>query len=105
MRKYTTELFRLVTFLICIIGILFLFTSLISKQDGIGMMDSVEPVSISGIISVNGNIPENLSHSSWHKYDTHSVIVQGHFDHPITNGQSLIIWPRNIRLKDRTSVV
>ena len=99
MKRLASELIRLILFIAYIIVVIALFGSFLLPQDGIRMLDSVQPISFTGKVSAEGDAMQDMESMDWHERNVSSVIAIGSFDHEITNGDSLILWPRNLRIK------
>lgn len=63
------------------------------------MLESVTRLSINGIISIDGGPEKEVYETNWHTPINKTLVVNGHFSHDINNGSSLILWPRNLRVK------
>ncbi|MBE5961919.1 MAG: hypothetical protein E7256_11175 [Lachnospiraceae bacterium] len=99
MKRFTWEMMRAIIFLAYSIGLIILFGSFLQQQNGIRMHDTVTPLSISGTISADGGPFQDIQDTDWHTQNVRSVIVTGFFNQNITDGNSLILWPRNLRVK------
>ena len=72
---------------------------LIKYEESIEMIDSVPNISISGLLSIDGGLEQEIAQSNLDPNSIHSISIRGHFNHNITDGKSLILWPRNLRVK------
>ncbi|MDO5292837.1 MAG: histidine kinase [bacterium] len=99
MKKITLDLLRLSLYILYSLGFLLLLASLFQHDHGIGMLEKVHPITISGTVSIDGGPTEEIQTTTWHDGITHSLVVHGYFNKEIKDGDSLILWPRNLRVK------
>lgn len=99
MRKFTTDILRLILFILYVIAILFLLVSLLQKKDGITMADSIVPVEVRGPITSPDTPAIKITRSKSNQQHIKTLTITGTLSHEISNGNSLIIWPRNLRVK------
>lgn len=99
MKNFISLFAKTIIFIIAILCTTFLFLSLLHHEPGIGMLHDVEPLSISGTASIDGRPEEAIQTTLWEDGINRSLIVTGKFNRDIKSGDSLIIWPRNLRIK------
>ncbi|BBF42299.1 two-component sensor kinase yesM, associated with MetSO reductase [Lachnospiraceae bacterium KM106-2] len=95
-RFYYSRLPIVLFYTICIV---FLLTLLTNQDNGIGMLESVDPITISGTVSIDGGPVQEIEKTLWNNGIRRALTVTGRFNRDITKDESLIIWPRNLRVK------
>ncbi|MDO5520116.1 MAG: histidine kinase [bacterium] len=99
MKSFIINLLRISIYFFYGVGFLSLFVFLFRPTNGIGMLESIQPISISGLVSIDHGPEEAIQNTTWNDGIRHSLIVRGYFNKDIRDGNSLIIWPRNLRVK------
>lgn len=99
MRKFTTDTLKYTLFILYLIAILFLLISLLQKKDGITMAASIIPVEVKGAITSTDAADIEITRSKSNPHHIKTLTITGTLNHEISNGNSLIIWPRNLRVK------
>lgn len=99
MKKYSAHFMRLATLVLYISTILFLFVTLLNSKNGISMLDDMTPIHITGTASIDGGSLRPIGNQLWDEQIYKTLTLNGTFDTPIEYGQSIIIWPRNLRIK------
>lgn len=99
MRRFSELWIKIIFYLLYGFIIISVFLSLTVQDNKIGMLESVEPLTFYGTASIDGRPPQVITDSLWQNGITHSLVVHGQFSDSIKGGNSLILWPRNLRVR------